>query len=147
MQQEKGSKVRLFLAELIIVLFFFLLVSTVCVQIFAKSFALSRSSKELSHAQSLCASFWEAINGTDPLFSSLSSLFPDGMEENGDFYLYYDQEFVPCKKEQAIYSLCADIQVSDHEKNGMISFSKGTCVLYSLEVFSPIPTKRKEALS
>lgn len=58
---ERKSSSSLFLMELIIVLFFFLLTAAICIQVFARAHSISRSSLELSHAQSLCASAAEVF--------------------------------------------------------------------------------------
>ena len=65
MKRKKQAGSSLFLMELILVLFFFLLTSAVCIRVFAKAYSISRSSLELSHAQSLCASAAEVFSGTD----------------------------------------------------------------------------------
>ena len=65
MKRKKQAGSSLFLMELILVLFFFLLTSAVCIRVFAKAYFISRSSLELSHAQSLCASAAEVFSGTD----------------------------------------------------------------------------------
>ena len=61
MKRKKQAGSSLFLMELILVLFFFLLTSAVCIRVFAKAYSISRSSLELSHAQSLCASAAEVF--------------------------------------------------------------------------------------
>lgn len=65
MKRKKQAGSSLFLMELILVLFFFLLTSAVCIRVFAKAYSISRSSLELSHAQSLCASAAEVFSCTD----------------------------------------------------------------------------------
>lgn len=137
MRQKKGSKSSLFLIELIIVLFFFLLVAAVCVQVFAKSHTLSRSSRQLSHAQSLVSSVWEAVNGTDDPFSELSAFFPEGRYISSGFEVPYDKDFQPCEKSSAVYTLQIDLKQEGTDITGLITFkdSLQSQVIYSLDVY------------
>ena len=73
---ERKSSSSLFLMELIIVLFFFLLTAAICIQVFARAHSISRSSLELSHAQSLCASAAEVFSGTDGVQKPFWKNFP-----------------------------------------------------------------------
>ena len=88
---ERKSSSSLFLMELIIVLFFFLLTAAICSQVFARAHSISRSSLELSHAQSLCASAAEVFSGTDGSAEAFLEKFPEGITAEQGVELFYDE--------------------------------------------------------
>lgn len=147
MHQKKGSKSSLLLIELIIVLFFFLLISLVCIQVFAKAHTLSRSSRELSHAQTLVSSAAEVLEVTDGSLKNFQLYFPEIQQESDSLIMFYDGDFQVCPAESAVYTLKIQCQSAKDQKLGTISFCKSETVLYSLDVRFHIPLKAKEAAS
>lgn len=93
----------LFLMELMLAILFFSIASAVCVQIFVKSHLLSEESKALNRAVNACANLAETI-----------SVSPEQFAE-GDTFFYYDDEFVSCEKEDAVYTLCLQITTSSSD--------------------------------
>lgn len=147
MHQKKGSKSSLLLIELIIVLFFFLLISLVCIQVFSRTHTLSRSSRELSHAQTLVSSAAEVLEVSDGSLQDYQLYFPEIRQEGDSFILFYDRDFKPCPSEEAVYTLKIEPTYNETQKQGTISFCKSETVLYSLDVRFHIPLKAKEAIS
>lgn len=146
--QEKGARSSLFLIELILVLFFFLLVASVCIQIFVKAYSMSRSSRELSHAQSQCASVSEILTGTREAAPALSQYFPEGEMKEEGFCISYDQDFAACESDQAVYMLT--VHLSDITSGNIVvsgadlKFTRGEEVIYTLTVNWHIPSTAGE---
>lgn len=159
--REKRAGSGLFLMELIIVLFFFLLTAAVCIQVFAKAHSMSRSSLELSHAQSQCASAAEVFSGTDGSTEAFLEKFPEGSTTEAGFELFYDKNFQSCKENEARYLLvielnkdAAAINSGKDSRTAVIRFLSGTdtskddAEIYSLTVRRHIPrTAGKETNS
>ena len=84
--------------ELIIVLFFFLLTAAICIQVFARAHSISRSSLELSHAQSLCASAAVSFSGTNGSAEAFLEKFPEGITTDGDWNCFMMEIFKAAEK-------------------------------------------------
>ena len=83
MKKNSGKGSRLFLIEFLIVLFFFLIISTVCLQLFVKAHLITRRSEALSHAQAAAASvaalfFYYIRFGFSYLHTRKSCLYTQG---------------------------------------------------------------------
>ena len=73
----KHSKSSLFLMELIIALLFFSLASTVCIQLFVKSYTLSQETTDLNYAINSAQNMAEAFIGCNGDLSFIASLFKE----------------------------------------------------------------------
>lgn len=149
-KQERGSRSSLFLIELIIVLFFFLLVASVCIQVFARAYTTSQSSRELSHAQNQCAGVAEVFGGTDGTIEELLIYFPEGKPSTDGMELFYDKAFSPCTAEDAVYTLSVKAPLISKDAPNMrrasLTFLRGEQSIYTLSVRCHVPlTAQKEA--
>ena len=138
MSAKKGTRSSLLLIELIITLFFFLLISMVCMQIFAKTYSITRSSRELNQAQTLTSGAAEVLEYAGSSFDHWQNFFPEIESDHNTFRLYYDQNFTLCDSKEALYTL--DIEFFPGE-TGSITFSKGDELIYSLQVRYHIPRR------
>lgn len=163
---ERKSSSSLFLMELIIVLFFFLLTAAICIQVFARAHSISRSSLELSHAQSLCASAAEVFSGTDGSAEAFLEKFPEGITTEWGLELFYDGDFQSCGENEARYRMMIEWKedAAAHKstptdsgtdnRSAIIRFLSGAdsstedAEIYSLTVYRHIPlTAEKEGNS
>ena len=97
-RKSRPRSSSLFLMELILGILFFTIASAICVQIFIKSHLMSQEATVLNQAVSICSNAAEAFAATD------TKLLFDGSSTD-----YYDQEFHPCKEDEAIYQLQVDL--------------------------------------
>ena len=81
--QNQNQKSRLFFLEFLIVLFFFLIISTVCIRLFVQARKTSDSAEALARAQTLAASAAEILIAEQEDLSFLqeqyASLFDSGI--------------------------------------------------------------------
>lgn len=96
----------LFLMELILAILFFSIASAVCVQVFVKSHLLSVESRALNQAVNKCTSAAEYI----------SSVSEEELEI-GTETRYYNEDFIECDRDDALYMMNVDTV----EDNGMVS--------------------------
>ena len=61
MKKQHSGNSRLFFIEFLIVLFFFLIISTVCLKMFVKAHQITQHAEDLSHTQTLAASAAELL--------------------------------------------------------------------------------------
>lgn len=88
----RQSKSGLFLLELMIAILFFALASSVCLQIFVKSYKVSQSSENLNHA----------VNITQSIFAKFESDDYANQLEEKNYEIYFDKDWMECKKDSSV---------------------------------------------
>lgn len=88
----RQSKSGLFLLELMIAILFFALASSVCLQIFVKSYKVSQSSENLNHA----------VNITQSIFAKFESDDYTNQLEEKNYEIYFDKDWMECKKDSSV---------------------------------------------
>lgn len=152
MRRANRSGPRLFFIEFLIVLFFFLIISTVCLRLFAGARQITQKAGALSDAQTFAAAVAEAIEAGDGSAMSLQSVFPDGQDASGTesstvFCLYFDQDFHSCAEKRASYTLTAVIAVENRWKTGAVTVAaKDGTTVYELPFSFYRISTREEAL-
>lgn len=89
MRKRMSGRTGLFLLELIISIFFFIIASAVCIQLFVKAHVLDRENRELSEAVKL------VTNTSEQYYADAC----------GSMERYYNQEFEECSQAEAAYIL------------------------------------------
>ena len=137
------SGTRLFFIEFLIVLFFFLIISTVCLRLFVQSHSMTKHTEELFQAQEAAASVAELLEaGGD----SVAVLDDSGLDPV--ITICFDQDFHSCSPKKESYSLTVPLIVDNHEENATISVCKSSGeVIYTLDVSFHRPLTREEVLS
>lgn len=148
---DKNSRTgsRLFFIEFLIVLFFFLIISTVCLRLFVKSHTITMRANALSGAQSTAASVAAVISSGDGSAQSVASYFPEALAEGEQLTLFFDKDFQAVDSgDNAFYTMTILLNpVSNQEKTGLISVSdREESILYELPVSFHRPLTREEAL-
>lgn len=123
MKKNNRTGSRLFFIEFLIVLFFFLIVSTVCLRMFARAHTITRRADALSHAQAaassaaavfenICTDPDGATGGSDAqaILDLAAGLLPGAEVYTDGLCIFYDGEFQPCAIEEAAYALTASVQ-------------------------------------
>lgn len=148
MKRRPRAGANLFFIEFIIVLFFFLIVSTICIRIFLYSHQITQNAEAVSHAQTLAAGVAEAIEGTNGAGESLLALYPEGIFSDNCLTLTFDRDFSACKPESAFYTLTAELSVTERHKNAAITVTDSNSeIIYELPVSFYRPLTRGEVLS
>ena len=73
------SGTRLFFIEFLIVLFFFLIISTVCLRLFVQSHSMTKRTEELFQAQEAAASVAELLEAGGDSVSVLLTAYPEAV--------------------------------------------------------------------
>lgn len=149
MRHTRGTKSSLFLIEFIIVLFFFLLVAAVCIQVFVRAYFLSRESENLSHAQTIVQSFAEALKGSDGSIDDMQELMPELTLHGGSYEAWYDSQWEPCGEEDAAFLLSADMNVIATEKKAKLSIQQlyNGKYLFEIQLHFHTPVSKEVILS
>jgi type II secretory pathway component PulJ len=117
-RRNRANLSSLFLLELIIAIMFFSIASAVCVQFFVKSHLLSESARELNISVNEVSSTAELILSSKDLKTAADSIhseYPDAViESNSIIIVYYDKNFLPCTKKDAVYCLNINFTQKDY---------------------------------
>jgi hypothetical protein len=81
------------LIEFLIVLFFFLIISTVCLRLFVQSWQITRRANALSGAQAAAASITAVLSAHPDSADAMDLYFPDARMTEDGFQLDYDSKF------------------------------------------------------
>ena len=146
------SGTRLFFIEFLIVLFFFLIISTVCLRLFVQSHSMTKYTEELFQAQEAAASVAELLEAGDDSVSVLLTAYPEAvLDDSGPdpvITICFDQDFHSCAPKKESYSLTVPLVVDNHEESATISVCKSSGeVIYTLDVSFHRPLTREEVLS
>ena len=149
MRHTRGTKSSLFLIEFMIVLFFFLLVTAICIQVFVRAYFFSRESENLSHAQTIVQSFAEALKGSDGSIDSMQELMPELSLNVGNYEAWYDSQWEPCPEKEAAFLLSADMNVIATEKRADLSIQQlyNGEYLFEIQLHFHTPVSKEVILS
>ena len=175
MKKNARTGSRLFFIEFLIVIFFFLIISTVCLRLFVAARLTSQKASALSHAQQISSSIAELVECGVTRTDELPEYFPDDVYEAApdsaaeetaatsdgsestaasadasattSVAFYYDREFTPCSKSSAFYTVTASLTLSGSQKQVTIvtKDADGT-VIYELPVTCHMPATKKETV-
>lgn len=146
------SGTRLFFIEFLIVLFFFLIISTVCLRLFVQSHSMTKRTEELFQAQEAAASVAELLEAGGDSVSVLLTAYPEAVLDDSGLdrviTICFDQDFHSCAPKKESYSLTVPLVVDNHEESATISVCKSSGeVIYTLDVSFHRPLTREEVLS
>ena len=91
MKRTPVRRSSLFLLECIIAILFFIITATVCIQIFAKSYTISKKSEDLTMAVHITSSYVEEFRG--------GKVFPE------ELHIYYDDSWTLCDETASVHTL------------------------------------------
>lgn len=101
MSQQSAGKSRLFLMELLIMLLFFALSVSVCLQLFTKAYTLTKKSQDLTEAVTLAQSTASLLKSGEMNTETLQKQWPSGQNKDGDFLLYLDEDWNECSETES----------------------------------------------
>lgn len=148
MRKKYRTGPNLFFIEFIIALFFFLIVSTICVRVFVHAHLTTLNAEALSFAQTASSSVAEAIEASGGDEKALSGFFPQIRKEKSSFLISYDKNFQACAPEKAFYTLTFQINQENQMNKAEISVTDSRQhLVYRLFVRFCRPLTREEVLS
>lgn len=139
-RRNRANLSSLFLLELILAILFFSIASAVCVQFFVKSHLLSQDARKLNISVNEVSSAAELIQVSPDAPSAIDLIhteYPDSeISDVSKISVYYDKDFLPCGKTQAVYCL----ETSFIQKGSMLDAvlnmkeQKDEKIIYSLTI-------------
>ncbi len=131
MMEIKSSKTKLFLIELIVVLFFFAVSSVVCVNLFARARLMSIESADTTNALLKAQAAAEMIRGGgDP---RAVNIFDQAVENANGYTVYYDRSWANAPgSAEAAYRMDVTFTGSERLVKAQITVRKGEVELLSI---------------
>lgn len=102
------SGTRWFFIEFLIVLFFFLIISTVCLRLFVQSHSMTKHTEELFQAQEAAASVAELLEAGGDSVSVLLTAYPEAvLDDSGPdpvITICFDQDFTAVLQKRKLFT-------------------------------------------
>lgn len=114
----------LFLMEIIFSILFFALVSSACVQIFAKAHTMSQDARNLNFAVIECSSAAEMLAESESRTDAvqlMSGYYSYAETENGTITVFFDDSFAECTEKDGTYVLTCSLSESGQMLNADIA--------------------------
>jgi len=134
MNRQPGRRSSLFLLELMIAIFFFILASAICILLFVTAHTLENDSLNLNQAVHACTSAAEILRSQEEPLSLFSELYPDGALEKDGFCAYFNDSWQPCTVSDSVFVMHLQFSDKEHLRSGEIVVSSPEDTLYSLHV-------------
>lgn len=123
MKRKQAKRSEIFLLELIIVILFFCVTAAICVRLFVKSHIISQDAKNLNMAVNQVTEVAEVFRLGADMQEFVSRQFQGYEKGTEDFlyYIYYNENWEPDEKEEAVFCLTVEIQEEGQESYGQFS--------------------------
>lgn len=135
MSLRNAGKSRLFLMELLIMLLFFAISTSVCLRLFAKAHTLTEESRCLTQAVTYAQSAAAILKAEGMTSHALAGQWPLGQAADDIFLVYLSKDWKECREEEGVYCLRVTFApediISAEISIGKISPSKS---IYTLKV-------------
>ncbi|MCD7764707.1 MAG: hypothetical protein LUI14_16270 [Lachnospiraceae bacterium] len=175
MRKQAAGKSRTFFIEFLIVLFFFLIIGTVCLRVFVAAHKVTRDADALAHAQAEAASIAEVLSAGEKIedyFPEIILLADTGTAADGSdntavtadadgaagasdgqlqrYQMTWNSDFSACSadSDSVSYTLTLLLDTADHMQTAAMTFTDASGeTLYELTVTYHLALTREEALS
>ena len=111
------SKTSVVLMEIIISIFLFMVVGSVCIQLFVRTYSINKMSTTVQNSSVITAEVAEIIVQSYGNIDSLADFYPEAEIDGGIAIIYYDEKFTRCNKDMSTYRL-----VIKNEGEGLKTF-------------------------
>lgn len=99
------SKTSVVLMEIIISIFLFMIVSSVCIQLFVQSYKINETSTDLQNSSVIASEVADLLILNDGDIFEVSEMFENAVVSGNTMEIYYDDSFAICNKDDSLYTL------------------------------------------
>lgn len=140
MQLAQSRRSSLFLLELIIAIFFFILASAFCVRFFVKAHLTEEEAVNRNLAVHTASSIAELLRNDDLDLTQIKKYYPLAKSTDHGVFVYFDKDFEVSSEEEHVYLLKLDNSYEDSFHKGFIQVYQNDNLLYELNVkyYKPI---------
>lgn len=133
MGRKKNSGSRIFLAELMIDILFFVVAAAICLSVFTRAYKMSAGSREKNQAVVCAQQAAECFkaSGEEGLVAVLGAV----KEQEGVYAVFYDWEFQPVQAgEESAYSMRIVTSSEDGMAKARVIVEKADTAVFEIEV-------------
>lgn len=105
MVKHKRSGSSLFLMEMIISIFIFIICGAICIKLFVNAHMINENTKALNHAVVQTESAAELYRNYNGDFEEVKNYYPYGQDSDQAFVVFYDENYEECQEENAVYKM------------------------------------------
>lgn len=139
MKKYRPQKSSLFLLEIMLNLFFFIILVTVCLQLFLKAHQLSKNTTLLHRAVTVCTSIAEVCQSNLGETDILQTIYPEALILNDTLLIFFDSNFTACSEFESIYRVFLFENRDDNTITIRFLRKNDTNIIYELKASSYLP--------
>lgn len=139
MSHYRHSKSSLFLMELLIDLLFFCALCGCGLLFFVKSYNLTQDTTSLHQAVRITSSVASIYESGDGSFTSLCKEYEHADLDGHCLFIYFDEEYLPCSKEEAVYIVTSEQEHTSPGKIRIDFYDKKNNPCYSIRACNYTP--------
>lgn len=115
MNRYRHAKSSLFLMEIMLNIFFFIIIAVFCLQLFRKANQLSEYTTELHQSVTVCTSIAEVCQSSPDIVSAALAAYPYATGLEHTILIYFDSSFLPCEESLSIYRASVSLSESSSD--------------------------------
>lgn len=149
MRYRRRSNASLFLMELMIVVLFFALGSSICIQVFAKAQQTGQEARELTFASREASTAAALIRSSGGDLTGLTKIWPDCEGSGAAVTVWFDEDYEPCPSGDGVYIMSVHSTCNEGTGSAAITVSrKDDAAIFSMDLTFPASqnTIKEEAL-
>ena len=146
MRKQRSSRNSLFLVEIMLNLLFFVILITVCLQLFLKAQQLSKDTTLLHRAVTVCTSIAEVYQSGLDQADILQTIYPEALILNDTVLIYFDSSFTACSEFESVYRVFLSENIENRRMTIRFLRKNEPDVIYELETSSYSPLSLGELM-
>lgn len=135
MIRYERSKSSMFLLEILINILLFSVLCVCSLQFFIKSYQLTENTTTLHHAVTACNNVAAVYEAGDGSLTSITDAFPNAISENGQTFIYFDENYQECDSQNVFYYITIEEMNSDISSIRISFYKNGEDVSYSINAY------------
>ena len=139
MRKYSFQRSSLFFLEIMLNLLFFVILVTICLQLFLKAHHLSKDTTLLHRAVTVCTSIAEVCQSSLDETDIFQTIYPESLILNDTILIYFDSNFAACSEFESIYRVFLSENKEDNRITIRFLRKNDTSIIYELEVSSYSP--------
>lgn len=139
MRKYRFQRSSLFFLEIMLNLLFFVILVTICLQLFLKAHHLSKDTTLLHRAVTVCTSIAEVCQSNLDETDIFQTIYPESLILNDTILIYFDSNFAACSEFESIYRVFLSENKEDNRITIRFLRKNDTSIIYELEVSSYSP--------
>lgn len=144
---EKRNGSHLVLMELMLALFFFAICGAILLEVFVKSYNISRKAKELTETKNYVTQAAELFESGCTTIDEYQKYFPKLEESQDQYQGYFDKNWNMTSKKNAVYQMTIRLEDKGKSVEGKIRMLKEKKTIYYLDLFSHFPERKSNEKS